>query len=102
MPCRTNDGPADFRIYEDHFRHNGAAAELLCSLMKNIEAKKLENQIPVPTNVTLWWKVHKIRDKEKARAETRAKEVKETREKALSKLTLKEKCALGLKPFQDR
>jgi|SRR6185503_18208345 len=102
MPCRDydSDTPKTAEDFAHHFRHAGETAELLCSLMKNIEAAKVTKV--VPTNVALWWQRHKIRDKEKAQAEARAKKEKETREKALAKLTMEEKCALGLKPFQFR
>jgi hypothetical protein len=106
MPCRDydSDTPKRAEDFAHHFLHAGETAELLCSLMKNIESAKVEANADlswiVPTNVALWWEQHKIRDKEKAAVEAAARKTKELRGKALAKLSVEEKLALGLKPFQ--
>lgn len=74
--------------------------DMLCSLCKAIEVNHDffgdTGDLNIPDKTLKWWKTHKVLDASKIRKEEKAKKLKETKEKALAKLTKKEKKVLGL------
>jgi hypothetical protein len=88
MPC-TCDGYPDIPDY-----HKGPAADALCKVMKEHEAR---GEMGCFDAATLeWWEEHKRRDAEKAEYERQFAAREKARGDAMKKLTPEERRALGL------
>lgn len=119
--CEPQDLEEQFREYreklEKEFRHNGYVAEMLCDVLGEIEDldKRLTNvlnfklldRVSSPATAK-WWVAHKKRDEkrlEHEKALAKAKKRKDDEEsrkelmkiKALAKLTVAEREALGFR-----
>jgi hypothetical protein len=94
MPCYVEETPEERReAFYRSFEHNSPVAEMLCTMCK---AYISVTPSALPAGVVKWWREHQRRDKAKREAESRAKGVKLDRKRALAKLTLAERKALGL------
>lgn len=65
MPCYDSRSEPEYVLAEARkkWMHNSPVAEMLCSVMKEIEAERLLEI--VPPEVRAWWEEHKKRDADK-------------------------------------
>lgn len=111
MPCRYDPTPEEEAQWarearkkqEKEFEHNSRVAELLCAVMGVLETTDKKSELydhlvsKQITALDTWWEKHKERDRVKARAEKCKFNRDAERERALLKLTPKEKKLLGIK-----
>lgn len=96
--------PAYIKAKDDYYGNTGLLGAMvvkLCSLCSDMSDIEKENIIYNARNKTArdladWWEEHQEADKRRIAEEKREKELDAVREKALSKLTAKERRALDL------
>jgi hypothetical protein len=88
MPCGFFD-PCDS---SDLYKELNEVTQLLCTACKILEAThSLDNK-----ELRYWWKKHQEKDRVREESERREAEKEQLKKQAISKLTDKEKEALGL------
>jgi len=93
MPCLDcGPNPPTWEL-QQYKKKIDELTEMLCNLCRSLETCDLPI---VPKSVETWWKYHKKADERRKASERMAEEIKNLKEKALSKLSQKEKEALGL------
>lgn len=69
MPCYDSRDSPEYKVQEARrdFRHNSDVAEMLCYLLKQVDAVKAgeEFELKLTPQIMLWWQEHKIRDAKK-------------------------------------
>jgi hypothetical protein len=94
MPCTCEhqDNSDEYRRQAD------AVTELLCSLCQRIDKLHLgDSLVKSDRKLAAWWKHHQAIDAAREQEEQRDKDAASLRRKAKSKLTPKERVALGIK-----
>lgn len=104
MPCHVDVDPdQERRELEKKFTHNSKVAEMLCAMMKGLEAhgnmQAVYNSMTnkMQKRVRDWWSEHQERDRKKEEAEQRDQHERTRRANALEKLTPEEGRLLGVK-----
>lgn len=91
MPCTCDGYPEPPRN-----DHNGPAADALCKVLQDHEARGEMGCFDAPT--LAWWKEHKKRDLARVKKDLADAERANARSEALAKLTPFERQLLGVKP----
>ena len=90
MPCRDyRDDDCDCSAEQ---RTIDSLTQMLCLAVKNLEAKN----IPVPSQIDLWWQAHKREDAARLQAERERKDKQARKAAILAKLSKEDKKLLGL------
>lgn len=90
MPCLDPDGPS-YEISELHEKLN-TTTRLLCAVLETMERRG----VAIPSGALEWWEDHKRKDAKRRAEEEDDAEMERTRKKILSRLTEKERRALGI------
>lgn len=88
MPCRCDGYPEP-----EPDQHSGPLAEALCKVMAEHEAR--DEMGCFDKDTLKWWKEHKRRDKARILIDLKAAKDRIDREKALAKLTPRERRLIG-------
>lgn len=99
MPCQSGPNPPEWEI-QSYKNEIDKVTQMLCALCGSIEQSGMSAEFVsslMPKKVATWWRNHKAIDESRKVSEEKAAQIKRFKENALSKLTKKEKAALGLK-----
>ncbi len=105
MPCSDGSQPVHISQNETIISREAEAdrhltARLACEYLTKLDAAGE----PIPQWAKVWWNKHQAHDRVRVAEEKRQAELQRLRDSALSKLSAKEKAALGLgfsKPTVD-
>lgn len=102
MPCSDglNDSTSYRQEISDLQSRNDMLARGLCSILKQMETRKLLFPFTISNEIKKWWKEHKKIDKQREKALLARMEDHRKRVSALSKLTEEEKKLLGIHPYK--